>query len=257
MSVYKKLLDVQKRLNVPKNQRNEFGKYNYRTCEDILSAVKPLLAEVNATLVVTDELVLQGDWHYIKATATFIDCEEEKSVSNTAYAREGQEKKGMDVSQVTGSTSSYARKYALNGLFCIDDEKDADYRVSYMDEEKLEVLKKELVRTKTSLKSWLANYGCKMVTELSKVQYDDVMFKLGLLPDYVDLSVINKEGVSPKVTQAMINTIQSLIKKYTDKGIKIEKILKMYQLENIEDMNIEQFKHCVNQLSRYEEEKIS
>lgn len=257
MSVYKKLLDVQKRLNVPKNQRNEFGKYNYRTCEDILSAVKPLLAEVNATLIVTDELVLQGDWHYIKATATFIDCEEEKSVSNTAYAREEQIKKGMDVSQVTGSTSSYARKYALNGLFCIDDEKDADYRVVYMDEEKLDALKKELVRTKKSLKSLLANYGCKMVTELSKVQYDDAMFTLKLMPDYVDLSVINKEGVSPKVTQSMINTIQSLIKKYTDKGIKIEKILQMYQLENIEDMNIEQFKHCVNQLSRYEEEKIS
>lgn len=257
MSVYKKLLDVQKRLNVPKNQRNEFGKYNYRTCEDILSAVKPLLAEVNATLIITDELVSEGDWHYIKATATFIDCEEEKSISNTAYAREEQMKKGMDVSQVTGSTSSYARKYALNGLFCIDDQKDADYRVVYMDEEKLEVLNKELVRTKKSLKSLLANYGCKMVTELSKVQYDDAMFTLKLMPDYVDLSVINKEGVSPKVTQAMINTIQSLIKKYTDKGIKIEKILKMYQLENIEDMNIEQFKHCVNQLSRYEEEKIS
>lgn len=259
MSVYKKLLDVQKRLNVPKNQRNEFGKYNYRTCEDILSAVKPLLAEVNATLIITDELVSEGEWHYIKATATFIDCEEEKSVSNTAYAREEQMKKGMDVSQVTGSTSSYARKYALNGLFCIDDEKDADYRVIYMDKEKLDALKKELVRTKTSIKSWLANYSCKMVTELSKVQYDDVMFKLGLLPDYVDLSVINEKDAFPKATQEMIDTIQSLIEKYADKGLRIEKILELYQLKKIEDMNIEQFKNCMDKLSLYEkeEEKVS
>lgn len=185
MSVYKKLLDVQKRLNVPKNQRNEFGKYNYRTCEDIMSAVKPLLAQVNATLIVTDELVLQGDWHYIKATATFIDCEEEKSVSNTAYAREEQTKKGMDVSQVTGSTSSYARKYALNGLFCIDDIKDADYKVSYMDDEKIKILKDEIIRTGISYRSLLASYSCKAVTELSKLQYEDAIFKLELTPDHV------------------------------------------------------------------------
>ena len=89
--------------------------------------MKPLLKAVKAALVVGDELVLIGDRYYIKATARFIDCESGETVENTAYAREEQEKKGMDVSQVTGSTSSYARKYALNGLFCIDDVKDAVY----------------------------------------------------------------------------------------------------------------------------------
>ena len=126
MNVYEKLQHVQSGLKAPKNQYNKFGNYYYRNCEDIQEAAKPLLQEVKAVLVVGDELILTGDRYYIKATAKFVDCESGESVDNTAYAREEQEKKGMDVSQVTGSTSSYARKYALNGLFCIDDVKDAD-----------------------------------------------------------------------------------------------------------------------------------
>ena len=115
---------IQAKLNAPKNQTNKFGGYDYRSCEDVLQAVKPLLAENHAVLRLNDELVLIGDRYYVKATAT-IDVNGE-SVSATAYAREADAKKGMDASQVTGATSSYARKYALNGLFCIDDNKDAD-----------------------------------------------------------------------------------------------------------------------------------
>lgn len=126
MNVHEKLLQVQSRLSAPKNQYNSFGKYNYRNCEDIQEAAKPLLKEVSAILVVGDELIQIADRFYIKATARFVDCESGEEVSNTAFAREEAEKKGMDASQVTGSTSSYARKYALNGLFCIDDVKDAD-----------------------------------------------------------------------------------------------------------------------------------
>lgn len=113
---------IQQELKAPKGQRNTFGNYNYRSCEDILEAVKPLLGE--ATLVINDEIVMLGDRFYVKATATLKDGKEE--VSATAYAREALDKKGMDTSQITGATSSYARKYALNGLFLIDDTKDAD-----------------------------------------------------------------------------------------------------------------------------------
>jgi len=114
---------IQQELKAPKNQRNTFGNYNYRSCEDILEAVKPLLG--TATLIVEDEIVMLGDRYYVKSTARLSDGKETYSAS--AYARESLDKKGMDTAQITGATSSYARKYALNGLFCIDDTKDADH----------------------------------------------------------------------------------------------------------------------------------
>ncbi|EFM9767251.1 ERF family protein [Escherichia coli] len=120
--LYNKLWTIQQTLNAPKNQRNNFGGYNYRSAEDILEAVKPLLQ--NITLTVSDEIVLIGNRYYVKATATLSDGED--VIAATAYAREEESKKGMDASQLTGATSSYARKYALNGLFCIDDAKDPD-----------------------------------------------------------------------------------------------------------------------------------
>lgn len=122
MSIYQKLNVIQTKLNVPKNQFNSFGKYNYRSCEDILEAVKPLLGGLS--LLLCDEIVLIGDRYYLKATATLTDGTE--TVSVAAYAREENEKKGMDSAQLTGATSSYARKYALAGLFLLDDNKDAD-----------------------------------------------------------------------------------------------------------------------------------
>lgn len=119
-----KLINIQKKLKAPKGNYNSFGKYKYRSCEDILEAVKPLLAEEGCQLTISDEIVLIGDRYYIKATAHFTDGNDHQLVS--AFARESDEKKGMDSSQVTGTASSYARKYALNGLFLIDDTKDAD-----------------------------------------------------------------------------------------------------------------------------------
>ena len=119
-----KVGDIQHKLKAPKGQYNSFGKYNYRSCEDILEGVKPLLKEHNLALLIDDEIVQIGDRYYVKATAKITDGRE--IVSATAYAREPDTKKGMDESQITGATSSYARKYALNALLCIDDTKDAD-----------------------------------------------------------------------------------------------------------------------------------
>lgn len=128
MSVYEKLGKIQTNLKAPKNQFNSFGKYNYRSCEDILEGLKPLLTEYNCSVIISDEIELIGDRYYLKATATLIDNEKTDNniISVSGYAREAESKKGMDDSQVSGATSSYARKYALNGLFAIDDTKDAD-----------------------------------------------------------------------------------------------------------------------------------
>lgn len=126
MSIHSKLMEIQNKLKAPKNQYNSFGKYKYRSCEDILEGVKPLLKETGCTLILSDEVIAVADRIYIKATATLTDAETNESVSNSAMARESLDKKGMDDSQITGTASSYARKYALNGMFCIDDTKDAD-----------------------------------------------------------------------------------------------------------------------------------
>lgn len=120
----KELIEIQKKLKAPKGQYNSFGKYKYRSAEDILEAVKPLCHENNCTLTLSDTLENIGDRYYIRATVSITNGTETVSVS--AYARENETKKGMDGSQITGTASSYARKYALNGLFCIDDTKDAD-----------------------------------------------------------------------------------------------------------------------------------
>lgn len=123
-----KLIGIQQALKAPKSQTNTFGGYKYRSCEDIFEAVKPLLANAKIALTISDEIVEVGGRVYVKATATIRDAlADGETVSVTAYAREEMEKKGMDASQITGAASSYARKYALNGLFCIDDTKDADF----------------------------------------------------------------------------------------------------------------------------------
>lgn len=119
------LVTIQRKLKAPKGQYNSFGKYKYRSCEDILESVKPILSECGCSLVISDEIIMVGNRIYIQATATLTNGKGEQ-VKATGMAREEETKKGMDASQVTGATSSYARKYALNGLFCIDDTKDAD-----------------------------------------------------------------------------------------------------------------------------------
>ena len=128
MNVYEKLQAIQTELKAPKGQFNKFGKYKYRSCEDILEAVKPLLAKYGCSLTIEDTIEQSGDRYYVKATAIFRSNDKplEPNVINTAYAREAETKSGMDASQITGTASSYARKYCLNGLFLIDDTKDAD-----------------------------------------------------------------------------------------------------------------------------------
>lgn len=125
MDASKALLEVQRKLKAPKGQYNSFGKYKYRSAEDILEAAKPLLAEVGLTLTLSDEVVMIGERYYVKAKAS-LSYEGQPYAFVMAYAREDETKKGMDGAQITGTASSYARKYALNGLFLIDDTKDAD-----------------------------------------------------------------------------------------------------------------------------------
>ena len=125
-AIYAALMAVQSELKAPKGQENTFGKYRYRSAEDILEAVKPLLKENGLYLRISDTVEMIGDRYYVKATVTAVDIATGEAESATAYAREQAEKKGMDAAQVTGATSSYARKYALNALFGIDDTKDAD-----------------------------------------------------------------------------------------------------------------------------------
>lgn len=142
MNIYEKLLNIQSELKAPKGQYNSFGKYKYRSCEDILEAVKPICSKHKATLILSDTLENIGDRYYIKATAKLYDITNGQDISNTAYAREEETKKGMDGSQITGTASSYARKYALNGLFNIDDTKDADTNEFKEQQNKIEDIEK-------------------------------------------------------------------------------------------------------------------
>ena len=154
MGIYEKLMIVQQTLKAPKNQFNSFGKYHYRSCEDILEGLKPCLKEVKAAVTIDDEIIEMGGRVYVKATAHFHDAETGEMVVNTAFAREPETKTGMDLAQLTGATSSYARKYALNGLFMIDDNKDADTdeakkesdaRAKKQDKAKTEEVEKKLI----------------------------------------------------------------------------------------------------------------
>ena len=134
-----KLMLIQASLKCPKNQKNAFGWYNYRSCEDILEAVKPLLYDTQTTLTVSDEMVAIGDRIYVKAIATLKDSESGEIIEqNVAFARESESKKWMDEAQITGASSSYARKYALNWLFLLDDVKDPDATNTHWKEEKTE-----------------------------------------------------------------------------------------------------------------------
>lgn len=126
MNITEKLMNIQVELKAPKNLYNSFGKYKYRNAEGIQESVKPLLEKYKVSLTLTDEVICVADRVYVKAIATLLDTESEEQLSATAYAREADDKKGMDSAQVTGATSSYARKYALNGLFLLDDTKDVD-----------------------------------------------------------------------------------------------------------------------------------
>lgn len=196
MNIYEKLAEIQHELKCNKSQFNSFGNFKFRSCEDILEAVKPLCYKNKATLVLSDEMVCISERYYIKATATLYDQESEQVVSNTSYAREAYEKPKMDDSQITGTASSYARKYALNGLFNIDDTKDADtdeYQkqtepVKYIDSNEDigdKPLNKVKLKTITDLnvdpekaKEILAEYGYDKSTEIKTKDYAEIFKKL-------------------------------------------------------------------------------
>jgi len=168
-----KLLAIQNELKAPKSQYNNFGKYNYRNCEDILEAVKPLLKQNKATLIIGDEIVEVIGRYYIKATAKLICCESGELLENSAFAREEETKKGMDGSQITGASSSYARKYALNGLFAIEDTKDSDTPNNNGKSIKCEKCKKEIVHARGKTPSQIADgtknkYGKVMCMECAE-----------------------------------------------------------------------------------------
>ena len=174
-----KLCRIQSELKAPKGQYNSFGKYKYRSCEDILEGVKPLLAREKCTLTLSDEVFLIGDRFYIKATAVLRDCESDKFICNSALAREDAVKKGMDGSQITGTASSYARKYALNGLFCIDDTKDADtdeHRKTIKTGEEIEAFDKSLEEMATSNEKKLFLDMCKLLD----VNYENILKQAGV-----------------------------------------------------------------------------
>ena len=198
MSIYAKLIKVQNELKAPKNQYNSFGKYSYRNCEDICESVKPLLLANGLAMFISDNIELIGDRYYIKAIVTVVDTETGETLTNSALAREEENKKGMDSSQVTGSTSSYARKYALNGMFLIDDTKDSDFTNTHgkeNNEERLSRIKgtglseaqikrlyaiaaKASVEKSMVLKAIKQEFKVEKAELLTKEQYDELCARL-------------------------------------------------------------------------------
>ena len=189
MNVYEKLIAIQSELKAPKRQYNNFGKDAYRNCEDILESLKPLLKEHKSTIYISDEIVTVLERFYVKATVTFIDAETGEKIINTAYAREEEDKKGMDGSQVTGSSSSYARKYALNGMFAIDDTKDSDFTnttvkgdnsaLSEAQIKRLLAIASKVNISADDVKVVVAKkFGVQDLRKMNKQQYDEICSRL-------------------------------------------------------------------------------
>ena len=189
MNVYEKLIAIQSELKAPKSQYNSFGKYAYRNCEDILESLKPLLKEHKSTIYISDEIVTVLERFYVKATVTFIDAETGEKIINTAYAREEEDKKGMDGSQVTGASSSYARKYALNGMFAIDDTKDSDFTntatkgdntgLSEAQIKRLLAIASKVNISADDVKVVVAKkFGVQDLRKMNKQQYDEICSRL-------------------------------------------------------------------------------
>ena len=189
MNVYEKLIAIQSELKAPKSQYNNFGKYAYRNCEDILESLKPLLKEHKSTIYISDEIVTVLERFYVKATVTFIDAETGENIKNTAYAREEEIKKGMDGSQVTGASSSYARKYALNGMFAIDDTKDSDFTnttikgdntgLSEAQIKRLLAIASKVNISADDVKKVVAkSFGVQDLRKMNKQQYDEICSRL-------------------------------------------------------------------------------
>ena len=192
MSIYTKLMNVQNELKVPKNNKNTFGNYKFRNAEDILEALKPLLKKYNATVIITDDVVTTGNRYYIKATVKFIDTETGETIETSALAREEENKKGMDSSQITGSTSSYARKYALNGLFAIDDTKDSDTTNKHLKDEptlsdaqikRLYTISNKAGYSADKVKNMVKQKYNKEIKQMNRSEYDNVTEGLQRIAD--------------------------------------------------------------------------
>lgn len=208
MTAWEKLKVVQTKLNAPKNRTNTFGKYKYRSCEDILEAVKPLLSEVNASITLCDQIVNVGDRYYVEASAYFHDCDDpDRFIGVDAYARETESRPGMDPAQVTGAASSYARKYALGALLLIDDQKDPD-----TDEFKNEADAKEKKPEKAAKKQKQAD----------------------------DASDLDKY-----VTAAQVKTLEMLLERA---GVTVEKFNQIYNLTIISEMPVDKYDEAVKKL---------
>ena len=214
MTIYEKLFYVQQNLKAPKNQYNQFGDYHYRSCEDIQETLKPLMAQVKALLLVYDDIEQIGDRYYVKSTAVFQDTESNTGISNTAFAREADNRPKMDAAQITGSCSSYARKYALNGLFCIDDAKDPDS------------MKNDQQDNKGSTRQQPGQKGSRENMRPAAGQTAGTQ---------------NRDTGSRAVyvTQAHVNTIRAEIDRT---GAHEESVCGRYKIKRLEDMNMEQFK---------------
>ena len=186
--IYEKLSQIQDKLFVPKGQTNDFGKYNYRSCEDILKAVKPIAKELGCVLTITNDLVNIGDRNYVEAIVKLVDLDDTTEIVSRAHAREEETKKGMDGSQITGASSSYARKYALAGLFCIDNEKDSDATNQGEEEPKsaypgrdkmLELAKKHYPKDSKELQTLLNTWQIKNIDDATNTQLMVIWGKYG------------------------------------------------------------------------------
>lgn len=238
-----KLIKIQQNLKAPKNQHNSFGNYNYRSCEDIFEAVKPLLEEENLTLRLNDELVQVGDRYYIKATAILTDGTE--TIENTSYAREEETKKGMDGSQITGASSSYARKYALNGLFLIDDVKDSD------------TTNGALEPTKEDAKNWMFTFGKHNGKTMDQVINEDLQ--------YVEWFISQKASDYDKKCYELLTGVQLPTEEEAKEIIKLldefnklvietdtdtDEIYEYYKVKGNADMNVKQLKEAISVMKK-------
>lgn len=192
MNIYEKLLNVQTELKAPKGQFNAFGKYKYRSCEDILEALKPVLNKYKITFFINDEIVEVNNRNYVKATITIINIEKpDEQIQTSALAREEETKKGMDGSQITGASSSYARKYALNGMFMIDDTKDSDSTNTHGKDKTEQEKVKDFLNSRNGmieklseyvkgdkLERMLKNYGVNELFEMKDEQLKDACKKI-------------------------------------------------------------------------------
>ena len=196
MGINEKLMRIQTQIKAPKNLYNSFGKYNYRNAESICEAVKPFLEKENVSLILVDDMVAIGNRYYLKATARLLDNENNESIEVSAFAREPEQKKGMDESQITGTASSYARKYALNGLFLLDDTKDADtdeyHNQTYQQanenkttvtSEQVGKLKLEMIRTGATEQYICEYYKLNKLIDMTQEQFVNAMGMFKKTPD--------------------------------------------------------------------------